>query len=58
MLNDVIKFKVHIQRSLENYEEFVAMEVERECEEQDAAENGQSAAVEQQLHDDEEMEAD
>ncbi|KAF2135409.1 uncharacterized protein K452DRAFT_303566 [Aplosporella prunicola CBS 121167] len=35
MLNDVIKFKVHIQKSLEDYEQFVAEEVERECEEQD-----------------------
>lgn len=32
MLNDVIKFKVHIQKSLEDYEQFVAEEVERECE--------------------------
>lgn len=38
MLNDIIKFKVHIQTSLEGYEEFVAQEVERECEEQEAAE--------------------
>lgn len=37
MLNDVIKFKIHIQGSLEAYEEFVAQEVERECEEQEAA---------------------
>ncbi|KAK3712946.1 kinetochore-associated Ndc80 complex subunit ndc80 [Vermiconidia calcicola] len=35
MLNDVIKFKIHIQGSLEAYEEFVAQEVERECEEQE-----------------------
>ena len=37
MLNDVIKFKIHIQGSLEAYEEFVAQEVERECEEQEAS---------------------
>ena len=37
MLNDVIKFKIHVQGSLEAYEEFVAQEVERECEEQEAA---------------------
>ena len=37
MLNDVIKFKIHIQGSLEAYEEFVAQEVEREVEEQDQA---------------------
>lgn len=33
MLNDIIKFKIHIQGSLESYEEFVAVEVERELEE-------------------------
>ena len=37
MLNDIIKFKIHVQGSLESYEEFVAQEVERECEEQEAA---------------------
>ena len=37
MLNDVIKFKIHVQGSLEAYEEFVAQEVEKECEEQEAA---------------------
>jgi kinetochore protein NDC80 len=40
MLNDIIKFKVHIQSSLEGYEEFVAQEVERECEEQEREEMG------------------
>jgi len=30
MLNDIIRFKIHIQGSLEGYEEFVAGEVERE----------------------------
>lgn len=30
MLNDVIKFKVHIQKSLEDYESFVVEEVEEE----------------------------
>ncbi|KAK3708638.1 kinetochore-associated Ndc80 complex subunit ndc80 [Vermiconidia calcicola] len=39
MLNDVIKFKIHIQGSLEAYEEFVAQEVERECEEQEVQGN-------------------
>lgn len=38
IMNDIIKFKVHIQTSLEGYEEFVAQEVEAECEEQEAAE--------------------
>ena len=37
MLNDVIKFKIHVQGSLEAYEEFVAQEVEREFEEQGGA---------------------
>lgn len=37
MLNDIIKFKIHVQQSLEGYEEFVAQEVEREVEEQDSA---------------------
>ncbi len=37
MLNDVIKFKIHVQGSLEAYEEFVAQEVEKECEEQEAS---------------------
>lgn len=37
MLNDIIKFKIHIQQSLEMYEDFVAQEVERECAEQEAA---------------------
>lgn len=40
MLNDIIKFKIHIQTSLEGYEDFVAQEVERECEEQEAAAPG------------------
>jgi len=35
MLNDIIKFKVHVQKSLEDYEQFVAEEVEKECEEQE-----------------------
>ena len=30
MLNDIIKFKVHIQKSLEDYEGFVLEEVEQE----------------------------
>lgn len=33
MLNDIIRFKVHIQKSLEDYEVFVAEEVERELDE-------------------------
>lgn len=30
MLNDIIKFKVHIQKNLEDYEGFVVDEVEQE----------------------------
>lgn len=45
MLNDIIKFKIHIQGSLEAYEEFVASEVERECAEQEAADRGDDDAV-------------
>jgi kinetochore protein NDC80 len=30
MLNDVIKFKVHVQKNLEDYESFVADELEKE----------------------------
>jgi kinetochore protein NDC80 len=32
ILNDVIKFKIHVQGRLEEYEEFVSDEVERETE--------------------------
>ena len=30
MLNDIIKFKVHVQKSLEDYEGFVMEEIEQE----------------------------
>jgi kinetochore protein NDC80 len=30
MLNDVIKFKMHVQKNLEDYECFVADELEKE----------------------------
>ena len=30
MLNDVIKFKMHVQKNLEEYETFVADELENE----------------------------
>jgi kinetochore protein NDC80 len=30
MLNDVIKFKIHVQKNLEEYENFVTDELERE----------------------------
>ena len=48
MMNDVIVFKVHIQENLEKYEDFVAEEVEREVEEQEASAlpNGSAQAYE------------
>ena len=30
MLNDVIKFKIHVQKNLDDYEGFVTDELERE----------------------------
>lgn len=48
MLNDVIKFKVHVQTSLEGYEDFVAQEVDRECEEQEVAEAEERRLVEEE----------
>lgn len=40
MLNDIIKFKVHVQKSLEDYEGFVVEEVEEElgCDTDDGGE--------------------
>ncbi|RII05983.1 hypothetical protein CUC08_Gglean009198 [Alternaria sp. MG1] len=35
MLDDIVRFKLHVQKSLEEYEQFIADEVERSCEEQD-----------------------
>lgn len=52
MLNDIIKFKIHVQGSLEAYEDFVAQEVERECQEQELAEG---AALEEQAELDDAM---
>jgi len=46
MLNDVIKFKVHVQKSLEEYEGWVAEEVERECEEGIWGEDGEEEVME------------
>lgn len=44
MLNDVIKFKVHVQKGLEDYESFVADEVEQELGAEDLGEGGQEDA--------------
>ena len=48
MLNDIIKFKIHVQKSLEDYEGFVEGEVEQEIRgEQEAVgvEDGGGGAV-------------
>ena len=41
MLNDIIKFKVHIQKSLEDYEGFVVEEAEQELAGEDEMEDEQ-----------------
>lgn len=47
MLNDVIKFKVHVQTSLEGYEELVSQELDQQClEEEEAAEAEEAAELE------------
>jgi kinetochore protein NDC80 len=45
-----VRFKLHVQRSLEEYEQFIADEVERSCEEQDML-----ARAEEGEQEDEEM---
>jgi kinetochore protein NDC80 len=35
MLDDIVRFKLHVQKSLEEYEQFIADEVERSMQEQD-----------------------
>lgn len=47
----IIKFKIHIQKSLEEYEDFVAVEVEREWGEQQ--DGGQQLSDEIRSGDDE-----
>lgn len=47
MLNDIIRFKVHVQKSLEDYEQFVADEVERECADLESATVGAEVASHQ-----------
>jgi kinetochore protein NDC80 len=41
MLDDIVRFKLHVQKNLEDYEQFIADEVERSCEEQDLLANGE-----------------
>ena len=45
ILNDVIKFKVHIQQNLENYEAFVDQEVKAELDEGSAEDEGLAVGV-------------
>lgn len=40
MLDDIVRFKLHVQKNLEDYEQFIADEVERSCEEQDLLAQG------------------
>jgi kinetochore protein NDC80 len=40
MLDDIVRFKLHVQKNLEDYEQFIADEVERSCEEQDLLNQG------------------
>jgi len=42
MLNDIIKFKVHVQKNLEDYEGFVVDEVEQELGGDDVREDTQN----------------
>ena len=46
MLNDIIKFKVHVQKSLEDYEGFVVEEVEMELGVEDGEGNGAAESAE------------
>lgn len=43
MLNDVIKFKIHVQKNLDDYEGFVADELERELGTDEAREDATRA---------------
>lgn len=45
MLNDTIRFKVHIQKNLEEYEGFVSDEVEHELGGDDAREDTQDVEM-------------
>lgn len=48
MLDDIVRFKLHVQRSLEEYEQFIADEVERSCEEQDQLADGNSEDMDEE----------
>lgn len=52
MLDDIVRFKLHVQRSLEEYEQFIADEVERSCEEQDLlAQAGEGEGEDEEMND-------
>lgn len=53
MLDDIVRFKLHVQRSLEEYEQFIADEVERSCEEQDELEEEEGGEEEGEQMDEE-----
>jgi len=53
MLDDIVRFKLHVQKSLEEYEQFIADEVERSCEEQDALDQDAEAEDEDMVDDEE-----
>jgi kinetochore protein NDC80 len=42
MLDDIVRFKLHVQKSLEEYEQFIADEVERSMQEQDEEAEGEA----------------
>ncbi|KAI9725296.1 MAG: kinetochore-associated Ndc80 complex subunit ndc80 [Chrysothrix sp. TS-e1954] len=48
MLNDIIRFKIHIQKGLQDYEEFVAEEEERERDEAQHGDEQQQQMVEEE----------
>ena len=45
MLNDVIKFKIHVQKNLDDYEGFVTDELERELGSDEVKEDSNSLEV-------------
>lgn len=52
MLDDIVRFKLHVQRSLEEYEQFIADEVERSCEEHDLlAQAGEGEGEDEEMND-------
>lgn len=52
MLDDIVRFKLHVQKSLEEYEQFIADEVERSCQEEDGMGDDDDVDVQGGAHDD------